>query len=61
MSMREREVIGLITEGLTNKEIAGRLHVATETVKSHVQNILGKLAIHSRLQIAIHTRDETTN
>ena len=54
MSRREREVIELIAEGLSNKEIAVRLHIATDTVKSHVHNILEKLALHNRLQIAAH-------
>ena len=54
MSKREREVIDLIAEGLSNKEIARRLHIATDTVKSHVHNILDKLALHNRLQIAAH-------
>jgi DNA-binding NarL/FixJ family response regulator len=54
MSKREREVIDLIAEGLNNKEIAERLHIATDTVKSHVHNILEKLALHNRLQIAAH-------
>lgn len=52
MSQREREVIDLIVEGLSNKEIAQRLRIATNTVKSHVHNILEKLALHSRVQIA---------
>jgi len=52
--VREREVVELIAEGLSNKEIAERLHIATHTVKSHVHNILEKLALHSRLQIAAH-------
>jgi DNA-binding NarL/FixJ family response regulator len=52
MSKREREVIDLIVEGLSNKEIAQRLHLATSTVKSHVHNILEKLALHTRVQIA---------
>ena len=54
MTKREREVIDLIAEGLSNKEIAKQLHLATYTVKSHVHNILEKLALHSRLQIAAH-------
>ena len=54
MTKREREVINLIAEGLSNKEIAKQLHLATYTVKSHVHNILEKLALHSRLQIAAH-------
>lgn len=52
MTNREREVIGLIAEGLSNKEIAARLNIATHTVKSHVRNIMEKLTLHTRLQIA---------
>jgi DNA-binding NarL/FixJ family response regulator len=52
MTVREREVIALIAEGLSNKEIAQRLHLAVDTVKSHVHNILEKLALHTRLEIA---------
>jgi DNA-binding NarL/FixJ family response regulator len=56
MTQREREVIVLIAEGLSNKEIAQRLNLSTYTVKSHIHNILEKLALHSRLQIATHFR-----
>jgi len=52
MTSREREVIALIAEGLSNKDIAQRLHLATDTVKSHVHNILEKLALHTRLEFA---------
>ena len=52
MTAREREVIALIGEGLSNKEIAARLTIATHTVKSHVRNVMEKLALHTRLQIA---------
>ena len=52
MTKREREVVDLIAEGLSNKEIAQRLNIATYTVKSHVHNILEKLALHTRLQVA---------
>ena len=52
MTKREREIIALIADGLSNKEIAQRLNIATHTVKSHVHNIMEKLALHSRLQIA---------
>jgi len=55
MTKREREITSLIAEGLSNKEIAQRLNIATYTVKSHVHNILEKLALHSRLQIAAHS------
>jgi len=49
---REREVIDLIGEGMSTKEIAQRLNIATHTVKSHVRNVMEKLALHTRLQIA---------
>ncbi len=61
MTKREREVIALIADGLRNKEIAQRLSIATFTVKSHVHNILEKLALHSRLQIAKYTHDDGTS
>jgi len=54
MTKREQEITSHIAEGLSNKEIAQRLNIATYTVKSHVHNILEKLALHSRLQIAAH-------
>jgi DNA-binding NarL/FixJ family response regulator len=56
MTQREKEVIALIVEGMSNKQISVRLNIATFTVKSHVHNILEKLALHSRLQIAMRTR-----
>jgi DNA-binding NarL/FixJ family response regulator len=52
MTNREREVIELIAEGLSNKQIAIRLNLAVDTVKSHVHNILEKLQLHTRLEIA---------
>jgi DNA-binding NarL/FixJ family response regulator len=60
MTKREREIIVLIADGLSNKEIARRLNLTTYTVKSHVHNILEKMALHSRLQIAKYARDEGT-
>ena len=58
MTPREREVINLIAEGLGNKEIATRLHIATHTVKSHVRNIMEKLMLHTRLQIAAYAHQD---
>ncbi len=58
MTPREREVIDLIGEGLANKEIAQRLNIASHTVKSHVRNVMEKLALHSRLQIAAYSHRE---
>ena len=60
MTPREREVINLIAEGLGNKEIAARLNIATDTVKSHVRNIMEKLMLHTRLQIAAFAHREGT-
>lgn len=54
MTPREREVIGLIADGKSNKEIAKELDIATHTVKSHVRNVMEKLALHTRLQIAAY-------
>lgn len=52
MTNREQEVTELIAEGFTNKEIAQKLNIKTYTVKSHVHNILKKLAVTTRVQIA---------
>ncbi len=52
MTRREQDVIDLIADGMSNKEIANELNIAIHTVKSHVHNILEKLALHSRLELA---------
>jgi DNA-binding NarL/FixJ family response regulator len=57
MTKRERQVIELISEGFTNKEIAQNLHLSTYTVKSHVHNILEKLALNTRVQIAMYAHE----
>ncbi len=54
MTKREKQVIELIADGFTNKEIAQKLHLSPYTVKSHVHNILEKLALNTRVQIAKH-------
>jgi len=54
MTKRERQVIELIADGFTNKEIAQKLHLSTYTVKSHVHNILEKLSLNTRVQVAKH-------
>ncbi|MDZ7625946.1 MAG: response regulator transcription factor [Ignavibacteriaceae bacterium] len=59
MTKRERQVIELIAEGSTNKEIAQNLHLSIYTVKSHVHNILEKLALSTRVQIAKYVHDST--
>ncbi|MBK8381265.1 MAG: response regulator transcription factor [Ignavibacteria bacterium] len=60
MTKREKEVIDLISDGLTNKEISVILNISTFTVKSHVHNILEKLALHSRLEVANISRTGLT-
>jgi DNA-binding NarL/FixJ family response regulator len=52
LTSRERQTIDLLAEGLSNKEISTRLNIAVHTVKSHVHNVLEKLALHSRLEVA---------
>jgi len=48
LSSRERQVLELVSEGRSNKEIAAELYVSEFTAKRHVQNILRKLGVHSR-------------
>jgi LuxR family maltose regulon positive regulatory protein len=50
LSPRELEVLQLIDQGLSNSEIAGQLVVAPSTVKTHINNIYGKLGVRTRLQ-----------
>ena len=56
MTKRERQVIELISDGLSNKEIGRILHLSPFTVKSHVHNILEKMALHTRVQIATYAQ-----
>jgi DNA-binding NarL/FixJ family response regulator len=50
LTSREVEILALLAAGLQNKAIAERLHIALNTVRSHVQCILYKLDAHSRLE-----------
>ncbi len=61
MTKRERQVIDLISDGSSNKEIAQKLHLSPYTVKSHVHNILEKLALNTRVQIAKHAHLSGSN
>ncbi|MHB9118207.1 MAG: response regulator [Burkholderiales bacterium] len=54
LSPREREIITLLAKGESNKEMARTLNVAESTVKIHVQNILKKLHLNSRVQAAVY-------
>lgn len=54
LSPRELEVLGLIVEGLSNQQISDRLIISLPTTKTHVRNILNKLAVDDRTQAAVH-------
>jgi DNA-binding NarL/FixJ family response regulator len=53
LTRREREVLRLLSDGMTNAEIAARLFIAPSTVKVHVRHIFEKLGVHTRLQAAL--------
>ncbi|MBB0246030.1 response regulator [Streptomyces alkaliphilus] len=57
LTEREREVFDCLGEGLSNHQIARRLYIGETTVKSHVSNILAKLDLRSRVQVAILARE----
>lgn len=59
MTSREREVLSLLTEGLSNARIAGRLNISEKTVRNHVSNVFDKLGVWSRAQAIVfaHERD----
>src|SRR4051794_6885307 len=56
LTVREREIVALIDQGLSNKEIATRLSIEPSTVKNHVHHVLEKLGAHGRLEAAARLR-----
>jgi ATP/maltotriose-dependent transcriptional regulator MalT len=56
LTEREREVLGLLLEGASNREIARRLVLSVNTVKRHVYNLCGKLGVQSRAQAIVRAR-----
>ena len=60
MTKREREVIGWLGDGMSNKEIGQKMKISTYTVKSHIHNIMEKLALHTRLEIANYSFTDQT-
>ena len=54
LTARERDVLGLLSQGRSNKEIGGELGISERTVKTHVSNIFGKLELSDRTQVALY-------
>ena len=50
---REKEVLRMLAEGLSNKEIAAKLHMSVDTERTHMMNILNKMGVHSRIQALV--------
>jgi DNA-binding NarL/FixJ family response regulator len=57
LSDREKEILAFLAQGLTNREIAGQLHLAEGTVKNYVTTILQKLGARDRTQAALRARE----
>src|SRR5262249_19146958 len=57
LSQREREILGWITEGLSNGEIAERMSISEKTVRNHVSNVFDKLGVWTRAQAMVFARD----
>ncbi|UKY47934.1 response regulator [Streptomyces inhibens] len=53
LSPREREILGLIGEGMTNRQIGKRLYLSEKTVKNHISRLLAKLGVERRVQAAV--------
>ena len=57
LSSRERQILGLIAEGLSNTAIAERLAISEKTVRNHTSNLFDKLGVWSRAQAIVFARD----
>jgi len=53
LSLREQQVAALACQNYTNRQIAERLRISTDTVKSHLRSILHKLNLHSKVELAL--------
>jgi DNA-binding NarL/FixJ family response regulator len=53
LTLRERQVLRLMSEGTANREIANKLGISYTTVRSHIRNVAGKLAAHSKLEVLV--------
>ena len=54
----QQEILRLLAEGLSNKEIASRIHLSENTVKTHIQEILRRLEVRNRVQAAVRATKE---
>jgi DNA-binding NarL/FixJ family response regulator len=58
LTVREKEILTLITQGLTNEIIAGKLFISVQTVRNHIKSIYDKLQVHSRAQVVAKAFNE---
>jgi DNA-binding CsgD family transcriptional regulator len=56
LTPREKEILWLIGQGLTNREMSDRLYVTRDTVRCHIKNVYGKIGIHDRRGAAAYAR-----
>jgi DNA-binding NarL/FixJ family response regulator len=57
LTVREREILELVAQGLANAEIAGKLSISPKTVRNHVSNIFNKMQVTDRVQAALRARE----
>jgi DNA-binding NarL/FixJ family response regulator len=57
LSQREREVLGLIAQGVNNAAIAERLYLSPKTVRNHISNIFSKLQVADRAEAIVRARE----
>lgn len=58
LTSREREILGLVAKGLSNKDISSKLDISEHTVKNHLKNILQKLHLENRVQLARYAYEQ---
>jgi two-component system nitrate/nitrite response regulator NarL len=61
LSVREREIVGLVCQGFRNKEIAEKMFISEQTVKNHLHNIFDKLGVSDRLELALYAIHKKMN